>query len=845
MQCDESARKQAHGDRLAPFGQHGARAVKAVVYRFRATIRTDWKSLLALALLVAVAGGAVLASVGAARRTASAYAQMRAATDAWDVLVNPNNGSQSTLTMAQIRSVPGVAAVGRVDGAILYPSFVRSVPDAFNLPPILVADDKASYTIGRPLMISGRQPAPSDPDGVWVDRTFAASEHLKVGQTFTWTLITPSLLQRLQGQHSEAGAQAVLASGVRSRARIDGIGVTSDGVLVDPGYDPSSIWLTPAFRATHPGLQVPYWGAMVKLEPGTNVATFTAHVRALDPKESIAFQRASANTAEISDATGPQVIALDAFAALAALLGLVVLSQALSRRMQSEALANPTLAAMGMSRPQRMAASLTKTMLAVVGGTLLALVVAVATSGLGPVGVVRVAEVRPGVTFDWPLLLAGAAGIVVLGALLAAIPAWRWSRSAPEAGAANRSGVAAAVAAAGGSLTAVLGIRFALESGSGRATVPVRTTLLAAATAVGLVTSMCVFSVSLDHLAATPKLYGVPWDGLIDLDNLNVPNGFGGNPSANIVTKFVDSADDSGAIARSSLVDVGEVRSATVAIPALGLTPGHHPIELTVAGGRAPRSPDEVALGQTTMDELHTRIGATIPLALGEQGPVRDVRVVGRAVLPGLAPYPGSDKAGLGVGALLTSAGWKRFSSDYQKVEYVFRWRAGKSAAALTAAFRHLDPSQLPLTITPADPPAGVTSLVRLRSTPTLLGTLVVVLLAAAVANALVVAVRRRRRDLAVLRTLGLTTGQVTRTVVWQASTVGVVAVVVGVPLGVIVGRWTWTLLTEHLGIVPDPLESVAALAIVVAAVFGLCTVVGLVPGIRAARNPGESLRAE
>ncbi len=819
--------------------------MSAAVYRVRATIRTDWKSLVALAILVAVAGGAVLSSVGAARRTASAYAQMRDATNAWDVLVNPNNGSQSTLTMAEIRSVPGVVATGRVDGAILYPSFVRSVPDAFNLPPILVADDKASYTLGRPLMISGRQPAPSDPDGVWVDRTFAAAEHLKVGQTFTWTLLTPALLQRMQGQHSETGAKAVLASGVRSRAHIDGIGVTSDGVLVDPGYDPSSIWLTPAFRAAHPGLQIPYWGAMVRLKPGTSLDNFTARVRALDPNESIAFQRASASTAEVDDATGPQVIALDAFAALAALLGLVVVSQAVSRRMQSEAFANPTLAAMGMTRPQRMAASLAKTMLAVVGGTLLALVVAAATSGLGPVGVVRVAEVHPGVTFDWPLLLAGAAGIIVLGALLAALPAWHWSRSAPDAGTANRSGVAAAVAAAGGSLAAVLGIRFALESGSRRASVPVRTTLLAAATAVGLVTSMCVFSVSLDHLAATPELYGVPWNGLIDLDNLNVPNGFGGNPSEAIMTKFVDSADDSGAVARSSLVDVGEIRSGTAAIPALGLRPGRHPIELTVAGGRAPRSPDEVALGQTTMDELHTRIGATIPLALGERGAVRDVRVVGRAVLPGLAPYPGSDKAGLGVGALLTHAGWKRFSSDYQKVDYVFRWRAGKSDAALTAGIRRLDPSQLPLTITPADSPAGVVSLVRLRSTPTLLGTLVVVLLGAAVANALVIAVRRRRRDLAVLRTLGFTTGQVVRTVLWQASTVGVVAILIGVPLGVIVGRWTWTLLTEHLGIVPDPLASVAAVAAVVVAVLGLSNAVGLVPGFRAARRPGEALRAE
>ena len=120
-----------------------------------------------------------------------------------------------------------------------------------------------------------------------------------------------------------------------------------------------------------------------------------------------------------------------------------------------------------------------------------------------------------------------------------------------------------------------------------------------------------------------------------------------------------------------------------------------------------------------------------------------------------------------------------------------------------------------------------------------------VALLGAAVANALVIAVRRRRRDLAVLRTLGFTTGQVVRTVLWQASTVGVVAVLIGVPLGVIVGRWTWTLLTQHLGIVPEPVASVAAMAIVVVAVLGLSNVVGLVPGFRAARHPGEALRAE
>jgi predicted lysophospholipase L1 biosynthesis ABC-type transport system permease subunit len=224
---------------------------------------------------------------------------------------------------------------------------------------------------------------------------------------------------------------------------------------------------------------------------------------------------------------------------------------------------------------------------------------------------------------------------------------------------------------------------------------------------------------------------------------------------------------------------------------------------------------------------------------------VRPVRVVGRAILPDIAPYPGSDKAGLGVGALLTGAGWQHFSSDYGKTEYLFSYRPGRSQADLTAAFRRSDPQDLPLPITPIDRPAGVASLERLRATPALLGSLVVVLLGAAVANALVVAVRRRRHDLAVLRTLGFTRGQVVRTVVWQATTVGTVALVIGIPVGVVVGRWTWTLLTDGLGTVPVPIVSVPSLVVVVVAVLGLGVAVGVVPGLRAARSPGRLLRAE
>ena len=388
----------------------------------------------------------------------------------------------------------------------------------------------------------------------------------------------------------------------------------------------------------------------------------------------------------------------------------------------------------------------------------------------------------------------------------------------------------------------MIGVRFGLEAGPRRTSVPVRTTLLAAATAVALVTSVAVFSTSLNHLLATPRLYGAPWDGQVELDDLNSSNGFGGTDPAQAAAaqqKFVDVANRSGSVSAWSLLNVGEVRSGDIAIPAIGLSVGHPGVQVTIDGGRAPASVDEVALGQTTIDRLHTHIGASVLLSRGETGPPEAVRVVGRAVLPGLAPYPGSDKAGLGVGALLTEGGWKRFSSDYQKTEYIFRWAPGRSLATLTAAFQHDDPKELPLTVDPANRPAGVMSADRLRATPTVLGGLLAVLLAAAVANALVVAVRRRRRDLAVLRTLGFTTGQVVRTVLWQATTVGVAGLIVGIPAGIIVGRWTWTLLADRLGTVAQPLVSATSVVGVAAAVLVLSNAVGLIPGFRAARTPG------
>ena len=96
--------------------------------------------------------------------------------------------------------------------------------------------------------------------------------------------------------------------------------------------------------------------------------------------------------------------------------------------------------------------------------------------------------------------------------------------------------------------------------------------------------------------------------------------------------------------------------------------------------------------------------------------------------------------------------------------------------------------------------PAEIANYGRLRTTPLVLAGVLAALAVATVTHALVASVRRRRRDFAILKTLGFARRQVSATVVWQASTMLVIALAVGLPLGVAAGRWAWTVVAEQLG---------------------------------------------
>ena len=68
----------------------------------------------------------------------------------------------------------------------------------------------------------------------------------------------------------------------------------------------------------------------------------------------------------------------------------------------------------------------------------------------------------------------------------------------------------------------------------------------------------------------------------------------------------------------------------------------------------------------------------------------------------------------------------------------------------------------------------------------------------------LLTSLRQRRRDLAMLKTLGLLRSQLLQVVSWQASALAAAALLAGLPLGVLAGRWAWVLFARSIGVGPD-----------------------------------------
>jgi ABC-type lipoprotein release transport system permease subunit len=78
----------------------------------------------------------------------------------------------------------------------------------------------------------------------------------------------------------------------------------------------------------------------------------------------------------------------------------------------------------------------------------------------------------------------------------------------------------------------------------------------------------------------------------------------------------------------------------------------------------------------------------------------------------------------------------------------------------------------------------------------------------------------------------------------WQAATVAVIGVVVGVPVGLVFGQWIWRDFATNLGAVPVAVAPTMTILIVAVATIGGAVLLALVPATLASRvRPAEALR--
>jgi ABC-type lipoprotein release transport system permease subunit len=107
-------------------------------------------------------------------------------------------------------------------------------------------------------------------------------------------------------------------------------------------------------------------------------------------------------------------------------------------------------------------------------------------------------------------------------------------------------------------------------------------------------------------------------------------------------------------------------------------------------------------------------------------------------------------------------------------------------------------------------------------------------------------AVRRRRRELAVLRTLGLTGRQTRLVVLTQASVLAVIGLALGIPLGLAIGRALWRIVADFTPLAYHSPLAVWPLVLIAPVTLLAANLLAAWPGHRAARlRPGRILREE
>jgi hypothetical protein len=790
----------------------------------RAELRRSWPSLLVLAVAAGLATGAIVATVAGALRAGSAVDRFETATQTAHVTIFTDDRLGYHVGEA-IDDDPRVADRGHLTVAGVAPEGFMPYLDAITA----IGSDLGGLQF-RPWVIDGRMPAAGEADTVAVTENGAEGLGLGVGDVVDMVYFTQETAEACREGDADACAD------VESAGRVEVVGVVRTPTDVADNAFHQNILVANGAFLSRLGDDPPVVG---------HIESLRLH-RAEDADEvaadySVIVGDSGDVLTAVGDLDGPrragglQRTGLLVGAAVAGLAVAVAIGQAYGRHLSRRANHVDTLEALGLRWRERTAAATLPAVAMAIGAAAISLGVAVVLSPVFPFGAARQADPDVGLRVDPSLLAAAGLAVAVGVTAVSLVAATLWARSARaiRRGADRTSQVSELTARSGLSPAKATGARWALVRGPGVRRLPVLSTLAAAVTAIGVVVGLLVVAASLDGLLWTPARYGAPWDAGVPVD----PRAARDDAAALADDPRVEDA----ALIASGELTVQTADGSTVQLPAVAYEHVAGGLDPVVLDGRVPGAPDEVALGTATFRSLGVDIGDRVMLY--GPGGEHQARVVGRLIIPAvgitdvqrgmvipLDPFDELRAAELIAGVDVEASLLVRLAPGVLVTEY---------AADMAAA----SPSRM--VERPAQP-VDVRALQEVERIPLLLGGFTALIAVAAVAHALAVASRRRSGDLAVLRALGLRPAQAGQVVRWQGLTIGAAALVIGIPIGLALGRLVWSAIAGSVS-VPVIIDlPPAPLLAVVAVTIGVMALVAIPPGRRVAQlRPADLLRAE
>ena len=796
----------------------------------RTGLRHRWRSWLALSLLIAVVVGAVLAGAQTARRTATALPRFEAAHgfDTFAYAVDP---------VRNAATLPGVTAAIHMQAPALGTPECSSCTRQINSNQFGINEVPPGQLTQLVKLDSGRLPDQSDPGQVLASESLS-SFGVHVGTVFHIPLV--SLAQRAQVLNNSN----ITPRGPTVILRVVGMEIAEFEFpsTSTPAYD---VYTTAAFARKYDSNTVTFNEYAFRLRGGTrDILRFDAALRSAGLAGS---EDLSAIGSSIATSIDPQVVGWWILTALAALVGLIVLAQALARQDFIDSEDYPVHRALGATRRQFLTFTMVRTVLLALVGVLGAVFLAAGLSILTPVGEARLADPNPGFDFEPMLLLAGAAVALAVVVALGFLPAAWAARNvlSEDQKVVRPSRIVSAIAASGAPPSALIGIRNALERGRGRSAVPVSSALVGSVLAVATLCGTVVFSSSLTHLTATPALYGQGFDAWF---------------SSNTTGTKAQNVQLLAALKRPGITAVLAGISDAVTIDgtlvdALAGQTLRGPFVMGSSTGRVPKA-DQVVLGAKTMHQLGVHIGSTVHVDFPSSGAApsggRLFTVVGTTVLP----PDFNPRGGLGTGAIFSLAGFEGRSCPSGPAgqncvastllsgggSFLLRAAPGAEGKAAIAALSHAYPYQVHF----PQPPTNLVNFGEAVNFPLIVGLVVGLFGIGTLLHLLLTSLNRRRRETGLLKSLGMLRREIAYCVSWQTTTIAVIGIALGVPLGIAAGRLVWTAFATNLGVVTVPVMKAALLVAVAFGTLIVANVLALVPALVAARErPASLLRSE